>query len=653
MRVFKHAFDSWKQAILTVAGLSFLLWMAPVSAQAQRSYFNHKIPMEAELRFDQCFEDLTASWISAYIDSLETVGKEKGGEPYLCMAHMLQAYQYYLSDDSLNFFKKSEQALEESKSLGASSLYYNLLSNEVAFYTDHRNAFKAQKTAELIIEEARESNDHNSITTGYLSLGVLHAGQANFKNSIECYEQVLKYLEEVDDNDNIMKSQMHYYIGENYYHLSLYRKALKSMEQSISLLPSMNRAYLIQALCYFKMGDYATFLKLFANVKKRENQEFADTDIYTYAKAMEQALTRNYTQAEATVQQIKDKAQRYFALSDIHVLRNEWSQAFSMFRLANAAQDSMRQENFSDLLASADREINTAYKLYEKDEELRKNRSQILIFGCIFIILLVVSLACVFYYYKRNQWQKNRIHMIQRYNAELSKAKEKAEEANRMKTMFLQNMSHDLRTPLNAIVGFSQLLGLPDGFNSDEDKEKYNSYIANNSEMLMLLFEDILNLGDIEKGNFKVEYTPTPCNDLCRKILKCVEYRVPPGVALNFTSNVDEQFSLSTDGRRVQQVLVNFLTNACKHTREGEIRLHCQVSEPENSITFSVIDTGEGVAEDLKDTLFERYVKRGENDSHGLGLNICQTIATKMGGTVSLDKSYTTGAKFDFKLKLG
>ncbi len=234
------------------------------------------------------------------------------------------------------------------------------------------------------------------------------------------------------------------------------------------------------------------------------------------------------------------------------------------------------------------------------------------------------------------------------YEEKLKELRKKAEEKNEMKSRFIQNMSHDIRTPLNAIVGFSQLLGLPDGSLTPEEKEEYSDHIANNSNMLMMLVDDILNISDVENGNYKITRRDVKCNELCANTLKSVEYRVPAGVKLYYTSDVTDEETIYTDGRRVQQVLINFLTNACKHTSEGEIRLDCHVHESEDFIHFSVIDTGEGVDPSMADDIFQRFTKLTTVEGAGLGLNICSTIAKKLGGSVSFDKTYTGGAKFDF-----
>ena len=235
----------------------------------------------------------------------------------------------------------------------------------------------------------------------------------------------------------------------------------------------------------------------------------------------------------------------------------------------------------------------------------------------------------------------------QRFRKALKMAKQRAEDSDRSKTLFVQNMSHEIRTPLNAIIGFSQLLSLPEGAITDEEKREYSKYINNSTNMLMMLVDDILNLAEGEEGSYKIELSATPCNQICRSAMTNIEYRVDPAVNLYFTSEVDDDYNVMTDGRRVQQILINFLTNACKHTSKGEIHVHCSILENPDKITFSVADTGTGIPKEMQDDIFERFTKHDNLiQGTGIGLNICRTLAAKLKGEVKLDKTYTNGARF-------
>ena len=219
---------------------------------------------------------------------------------------------------------------------------------------------------------------------------------------------------------------------------------------------------------------------------------------------------------------------------------------------------------------------------------------------------------------------------------ELLKEKEKAERSDQLKTMFVQNVSHEIRTPLNAVVGFSQLLSMPDDVVTPQEKEEYVKYIQNNSELLIMLVNDILSIGDVERGQFLVTISDVRCNDVCRQSMKTAETRLPDGVRLYYTSDVDDDYTIKSDEHRIQQVLVNFLTN-----------------EKPGMITFSVTDTGTGVPADEAEHIFERFTKLNAfKQGAGLGLSICKTIATILKGDVHLDTSYTNGARFVFVLPL-
>ena len=236
---------------------------------------------------------------------------------------------------------------------------------------------------------------------------------------------------------------------------------------------------------------------------------------------------------------------------------------------------------------------------------------------------------------------------------ELREAKERAEHSDQLKTMFVQNVSHEIRTPLNAVVGFSQLLSMPDDVVTPQEKEEYVKYIQNNSELLIMLVNDILSIGDVERGQFLVTISDVRCNDVCRQSMKTAETRLPEGVRLYYTSDVDDDYTIKSDEHRIQQVLVNFLTNACKHTEKGEIHVHSSLTEKPGMITFSVTDTGTGVPADEAEHIFERFTKLNAfKQGAGLGLSICKNIATILKGDVHLDTSYSNGARFVFQLPL-
>lgn len=231
--------------------------------------------------------------------------------------------------------------------------------------------------------------------------------------------------------------------------------------------------------------------------------------------------------------------------------------------------------------------------------------------------------------------------------AHMRKARDIAQNANRMKSAFIQNMSHEIRTPLNSIIGFSQLLGMPDGALTPEEKEEYLGYVMNSSSLLTMMINDMLSLSDMENGRYAVNPAPTNLNEMARQAIKTVENRLSSGVQIVRQPGLDEDARYMTDGMRVQQILINFLTNACKHTTSGQIVIASSLTENPGYITFSVADTGPGVPPEKAESIFDRFVKLDSSkQGAGLGLSICRIMADSLGGKVWLDTQYTDGARF-------
>jgi Signal transduction histidine kinase len=226
-------------------------------------------------------------------------------------------------------------------------------------------------------------------------------------------------------------------------------------------------------------------------------------------------------------------------------------------------------------------------------------------------------------------------------------AQKKAENADKIKTAFVQNMSHEIRTPLNSIIGFSQILCLPEGCVTEEEKGEYLSHIMNNSQLLTMMVNDMLGIADMENGQFPVHKVATNLNEVMLQAIRTVSLNTPPEIEIACQTGLDEDTRYITDGMRIQQILINFLTNACKFTPRGQIVLGSSLVENPGYITFYVEDTGPGVPAEKAESIFDRFVKL---DTHkqgaGLGLSVCRMVAENLGGKVWLDTRYTDGARF-------
>ena len=234
---------------------------------------------------------------------------------------------------------------------------------------------------------------------------------------------------------------------------------------------------------------------------------------------------------------------------------------------------------------------------------------------------------------------------------ELIHAKERAEESDKLKSAFLANMSHEIRTPLNAIVGFSNILTLGD--HEKEDIISYKNIIHTNTELLLNLINNILDFSRLEVDKVKFETSNYDVVSLCQSTISTVKYAKNTSAEYIFISPV-ESFFINTDDNRLQQILLNLLSNAAKFTSEGTITLKLEIEEEKNRVLFSVTDTGCGIPEDKQDIIFERFEKLNEYvQGTGLGLSICKLTVNKLGGEIWVDPDYRNGARFVFSHPIG
>lgn len=236
------------------------------------------------------------------------------------------------------------------------------------------------------------------------------------------------------------------------------------------------------------------------------------------------------------------------------------------------------------------------------------------------------------------------IQAIKDREQELEEARLLAEKAE-LKQSFLANMSHEIRTPLNAIVGFSNILALDDGV-SPEERLEYIGSINKNSDLLLKLINDILELSRIESGYMSFEYEKCFVSELVDSIY--MTHQMLISEQLEFIKELDAvQVEVMIDKGRLTQVITNFLNNASKFTKTGYIKLGYRYLSESDRVAIYVEDTGRGIELSEQKMIFSRFYKQDEfSQGAGLGLSICQVIVEKLRGKIELWSEPGKGSRF-------
>ena len=687
--------------------LFFLVLMSATAAAQTNPY---KIDDELYKIYERAFKERTNRQGMVIADTLYRQAVAKDDKKAACLALTIPMHCYMNNNDSAAFFQAVHRLQEVSRANGYLQYYYHGYNNLIIWLLNNGHSLAALQMAEKMKQEARKDRNDYGLFSCLRMQGHIYTMRENRAMGVRFYKMALNFqLEYLPEQD---PAPLYCNIADYYRHLDedSLQLALNYVEKGIELA----KTYEIQMLAtlrksqiFFEMGRSQEFVALFDSCQKAmDKRGVVQKRLCTRLEVYKDIVQGDTEQALSHIDKIRNPYERYSLLRTVAIRNGDYKQAYQYtsrlmhFKDSVAAQiqssdlaeltvqlgnermkreaKSLELENTALTLKNTQLELerakaqayieqsnaeNSKLILQNRDLELEKLNGEVERQKALQtlsknrIILLSVALAflsllfCLLGY---NSYRHRKlVNELTQSNQALAVARDLAEQSDNMKTQFIQNMSHEIRTPLNAIVGFSQLLTAPGMTFSDKEKAEYGELILHNSELLTTLINDVLDLASLESGKYTMHLAPCRCNDLCRTALASVRHRKGDTVKQAFTSEVDDDFLLTTDEKRVEQVLINFLTNAEKYTEEGEILLHCSTSETPGCVTFSVADTGPGVPPDKADLIFQHFYKLNHfKQGTGLGLNICCVIAERLHGKVEYDRTYTRGARFVFTLPL-
>lgn len=279
--------------------------------------------------------------------------------------------------------------------------------------------------------------------------------------------------------------------------------------------------------------------------------------------------------------------------------------------------------------------------------------------AAILLILLIVSVSLWIHSKKlarhlavANDTLRDESGNLRNTQADLVRARDDAQTANRVKSDFIKNMSGEVAVPLHTIVEYTNLIVDCSEAGMKPYLKRFADLVTVNAELLNTIVNDVLNLSEIDSNTMSISYKRELLQPLCKAAVESVRHKVQDGVDMQLADGLTD-LSLRTDPRRLMQILVQLLSNASKFTAKGSIRVGYEVDEDAGIVNIYVADTGIGISPDKADVIFERFVKLDRSSQGvGIGLPIARHIARMLGGDVTLDVSYSGGARFVISLPL-
>ena len=541
-------------------------------------------------------------------------------------------YGYFLTntgnnEQALAWIKASEERANQLGYLDGRDMMRQALAN---FYIKNKLLKEGEDLYNEILEDM-ERRDVDLIKRINI-LRQLFMTCGNFDSRLrylELYKSYLDYckakgIEKLDDENPLYVLEYIYYQSYAYENLNLYRVRRKGnlgdIYKSLQMASKILEEHKLERRRLELKNLYASYY--WAN---REYDKAISAFTYLYERY------KRAGRETVVVDMLKYRGQVEFEAGQYK------EAAIDCFKMARL-QDSIRQTTFYKELAEmqAQHETDKLELQNQKMEMEAMHARNVLIFMGVGVLVLVLICALLVFLV----CQKHRL------GEQFKLAKEKAEEADRIKSAFLANMNHEIRTPLNAIVGFSQVLV------DEEDKEtrqEFANIIQNNNELLQRLVGDVLDLSKIDSNTMSLIYKKQDIASLMKEIYNVILLRMPDGVELLLDDC--EELEMETDRNRLTQILTNLLTNAIKHTREGFIRFGYKKTD--GFVEFFIQDSGEGIPADKVDSIFSRFVQLDDwSKGVGLGLAICKGLVGQMQGKIWATSKLGEGSVFFVRLPL-
>ncbi|MFO8129431.1 MAG: tetratricopeptide repeat protein [Bacteroidales bacterium] len=547
-----------------------------------------------------------------------------------------RSLDYYL--ESLSIY----EALDDQRGIA-------VINNNIGIvYHDWGQYDKALEYYEKGLEIEKILENKRGIAQSLINIGIIYADKDEYEKAYEHYRRSIEMAEELNDKVSLAIALSN--MGDYYVQTGEFDKALKSHKRSIRLdeemgnMISVGASYSMLGDLYKKMGDYRQALDYY----------FKSNEIIRPQKLILN-MAENYkgiSESYANLGNYKKAYEYHLQYYDINDSLFNESMARKLNMLQTGYEIKSREQEIELLNQEKDKK---ELQLQIKQQQLKRQHLIGIGFIAAFALFTLLSLLLFKQYRQKKSALENlekQHREIKRKREELIIAKEKAEESDQLKSAFLVNLSHEIRTPINGIVGFSNIL--EKNKTSPEEKKEYLAGIYSNTQQLLNLINNIIDISSIETGQISIHKTKTDLQSMIKEV--CEEARAERAnlnkTHIDFQLKMDADMEykyINTDAGRLKQILQNLIYNAFKYTNEGRVVLSCW--NEHGNIRFSVSDSGIGIPKDKFGIIFDKFRQLDHSSTRqyggtGLGLSISRELLKLMGGKIWLESETGKGSTF-------
>ena len=537
--------------------------------------------------------------------------------------------------DSARFYpavKKLENYLLEQNDLHD---YYTQRCNEIVFLMNKQKIFEAYTLGRQLSTELREKKIDKEMYMAYNILGHINRYCGNKAAARRIFRKVIDMMEEAGYYENmppIYMNLVNVEIEDNP------EEAMRLLDKALEIAEkySPDRMFDIETrkfLTYYSNGDIKKFQECYELYRKG----VAEGKSSVHGRSMEVYYLASIGKTDEAIalakEELGDEAKG--TITEILAKSGRWEEAYKTLKEATSTNDSVNNV----VLINSMRSISDQLRLEEMEKQTARNRLIGMGVGLLLLGLLVTALSYI-------------ILSRRKHLKELKIAYNHALESDRMKSAFIQNVSHEVRTPLNIISGFAQIIADPELTSHTEERQHMAQMMQKSTHQITSLIDEMLELSLSESSEEAVKEDKVEINDMLRDLLQENQSLANQDTQLTFETTISDDFTITTNEVMLKRAIGVLVDNAIKNTEQGTITLKASVFGIQ--LILAVEDTGRGIPAEEAEHIFERFVKLDAfKEGLGLGLPLCRTLVKRIGGIVLLDKTFKgPGARFVITLPL-